>query len=68
MRRGHAELADFTDEAIADSALLDLAEKVGFEIDPANPYPDAFTGHVRQDYADGSSEEIEQGHMRGGVA
>lgn len=66
--RGHADLADFTDEAIGDPTLLELAEKVDFEVDPDNPYPDAFTGHVRLDYADGTSEEIEQGHMRGGVA
>ena len=52
---------------IADPALLEIAGKVVFEVDPDNPYPAAFTGHVRIDYEDGSAEEISQGHMRGGV-
>ncbi len=65
--RGHADLADFTPEGIADPALLDIAGKVGFEVDPDNPYPAAFTGHVRIDYTDGRVEEINQGHMRGGI-
>ncbi|MDF1608703.1 MmgE/PrpD family protein [Hoeflea sp. YIM 152468] len=64
--RGHAALADFTDEAIKDPDLLAIAGKVGFEIDPDNPYPAAFTGHVRIEYEDGSIEEAERGHMRGG--
>lgn len=66
--RGHAELGDFTDEAIADPALIDVAGKVGFEVDPANPYPKAFTGHVRVEYADGRVLEAERDHMRGGAA
>ncbi len=65
--RGHADLGDFTPEGIADPDLLAIAGKVGFEIDPDNPYPAAFTGHVRIDYVDGRVEEISQGHMRGGV-
>ena len=65
--RGHADLADFTPEGIADPALLEIAGKVGFEVDPDNPYPAAFTGHIRIDYDDGSVEEIAQGHMRGGM-
>jgi 2-methylcitrate dehydratase PrpD len=65
--RGHADLADFTPDGIADQALLDIAGKVGFEVDPDNPYPAAFTGHIRIDYDDGSFEEIAQGHMRGGM-
>ncbi|MFT7059416.1 MAG: 2-methylcitrate dehydratase PrpD [Pseudorhodobacter sp.] len=66
--RGHADLADFTPEGIADPALLQIAGKVGFEIDPENPYPAAFTGHIRIDYDDGSVAEISQDHMRGGIA
>ena len=66
--RGHADLADFTPDGIADPALLDIAGKVGFEVDPDNPYPAAFTGHIRIDYEDGTIEEISQGHMRGGIA
>lgn len=65
--RGQAGLGDFTERDIADPELLRIAGRVGFEIDPGNPYPDAFTGHVRLDYADGRVEEVEQGHMRGGA-
>ena len=65
--RGEAPLEGFTDTAIADEALLAVSSKVGFEVDPDNPYPAAFTGHVRIEYAGGTVEEHEQGHMRGGV-
>lgn len=65
--RGKAALADFTEESIRDDALLAIASKVDFEIDPDNPYPAAFTGHVRVEYADGTVKEHEQGHMRGGI-
>jgi 2-methylcitrate dehydratase PrpD len=65
--RGHADLGDFTPEGIIDPGLLDIAQKVGFEVDPDNPYPAAFTGHIRIDYTDGRVEEIAQGHMRGGM-
>lgn len=68
LARGHADLGDFTDIAINDPLLLDLAGKVGFEVDPANPYPAAFTGHIRLQYQDGRVLEIDQDHMRGGVA
>ncbi|MDG1378265.1 MAG: MmgE/PrpD family protein [Yoonia sp.] len=65
--RGRASLADFTPDGIADPKLLDIAGKVGFVVDPENPYPAAFTGHIRIDYDDGSVEEVNQGHMRGGI-
>lgn len=65
--RGHAELGDFTDASVTDPDLLAIAAKVGFEVDSANPYPAAFTGHVRIEYEDGSVEEAERGHMRGGA-
>ncbi|WP_265502587.1 MmgE/PrpD family protein [Paracoccus beibuensis] len=66
--RGRASLDDFTEAAIADRQLLELAGKVGFEVDPDNPYPNAFTGHVRLTYVDGEVREIDQRHMRGGAA
>ena len=65
--KGHATLGDFTPGEINNSILLEVASKVGFEIDPENPYPAAFTGHIRIEYVDGSIQEISQGHMRGGV-
>ena len=66
LARGHATLGDFTDEAIADPVLTGIAEKVGYRIDPDNPYPDAFAGHVRIEYEDGTVREAERPHMRGG--
>jgi len=64
--RGHADLGDFTDAAIADPALLALAAKVDFVIDPDNPYPSAYTGHVRIIYKNGTEAEARQGFLRGG--
>ncbi|KXF74888.1 2-methylcitrate dehydratase [Paramesorhizobium deserti] len=68
LARGRADLGDYTEATIADPALTDIAGKVGFEIDPANPYPKAFTGHVRITYEDGGIVEHEQNYMRGGAA
>jgi 2-methylcitrate dehydratase PrpD len=65
--RGHANLDDYTEAAINDEALLKIANIVDFEIDPDNPYPYQFTGHVRLTYADGRVEEAAQGFIRGGV-
>ena len=45
--RGNVGLADFTDAAVKDRALLALAGKVRYRIDPDNPYPNNFTGHIR---------------------
>jgi 2-methylcitrate dehydratase PrpD len=64
---GHAGLEAFTEERVRDPRLCALAAKVRYEIDPGNPYPDAFTGHVRVKLKDGRTLEERQGHMRGGV-
>ncbi|MDB5540452.1 MAG: MmgE/PrpD [Devosia sp.] len=65
--RRRAGLADFSDEAIADPALLDISRRVTYEIDPNDPYPDRFTGHVRVETHDGRVFERRQDHIRGGV-
>ena len=64
--RGHADLGDYSEESIADPELLKLAAKVNYEVDENNPYPAAFTGHVRLQFKDGSEQEVRQGFMRGG--
>ena len=51
--RGNVGLADFTDAAVKDRALLALAGKVRYRIDPDNPYPNNFTGHIRVTLRDG---------------
>ena len=65
--RRNIGLDDFTDAAVRDPAVLSLAAKVRYRIDPANPYPNAFTGHIRATLSDGSVIEERQPHMRGGV-
>ena len=50
---GNLGLDAFTDAAVADPAVRALAAKVRYRIDPANPYPNAYTGHIRAHAADG---------------
>jgi 2-methylcitrate dehydratase PrpD len=64
---GHAGLEAFTEERVHDPRLLALASKVRYEIDPDNPYPDEFTGHVRVKLKNGTTVEERQPHMRGGA-
>ena len=63
---GHAGLEAFTEERVRDERLRGLAAKVRYEIDPHNPYPEEFTGHVRAKLRDGSVVEERQPHLRGG--
>jgi 2-methylcitrate dehydratase PrpD len=64
---GDAGLAAFTDETVADPRIRALAAKVSFVIDPANPYPENYTGHLRATLRDGSIVEERQPHLRGGA-
>jgi 2-methylcitrate dehydratase PrpD len=64
---GDAGLAAFTEETASDPRLHALAAKVRYVVDPANPYPDEFTGHIRATLADGSVVEERQPHLRGGA-
>jgi 2-methylcitrate dehydratase PrpD len=64
---GEAGLQAFEDAAVRDRTRRDLAAKVSYVIDPANPYPRAFTGHVRATLRSGEVREFRQDHMRGGV-
>ena len=51
--RGHVAVGDFTDEAIADPAVLAVASKVRYETPEYPTYPQAFPGGVRVTLADG---------------
>jgi 2-methylcitrate dehydratase PrpD len=64
---GDAGLAAFTDETVADPRIRALAAKVSFVVDPDNPYPDNYTGHLRAILRDGSVVEERQPHLRGGA-
>jgi 2-methylcitrate dehydratase PrpD len=65
--RGNVGLGDFSDEAVRDPAVVELAGKVRYQIDPDNPYPKNFTGHIRAVLNDGRVVEERQPHMRGGA-
>src|SRR5438034_6134622 len=65
--RGNVGLDAFTDDAVKDARVLALASKVRYQIDPHNPYPNNFTGHIRAVLADGRVVEERQPHMRGGA-
>ena len=65
--RGGVGLDAFTEEAVRDPAVLALAAKVRYVVDPKNPYPNAFTGHIRAVLKDGRVVEERQPHFRGGA-
>ncbi len=65
--RGGVGLDAFTEEAVRNPDVLTLAAKVSYVVDPANPYPKAFTGHIRAVLNDGSVIEERQPHFRGGA-
>src|SRR6201995_838058 len=64
---GGVGLGAFTESAIRDSRVLSLAAKVKFVIDPQNPYPNNYTGHIRATLRDGSVIEERQPYLRGGA-
>jgi 2-methylcitrate dehydratase PrpD len=64
---GGVGLGAFTEAAIGDARVLALAAKVKFAIDPQNPYPANYTGHLRATLKDGSMIEERQPHLRGGA-
>lgn len=64
---GGVGLGAFTERAINDARVLALAAKVKFVIDPDNPYPNNYTGHVRVTMKDGRVIEERQPYLRGGA-
>jgi 2-methylcitrate dehydratase PrpD len=64
---GGVGLGAFTEEAIRDERVLALASKVKFVIDPDNPYPNNYTGHIKATLKDGSVVEERQPYLRGGA-
>jgi 2-methylcitrate dehydratase PrpD len=65
--RGNVGLDAFTDDAVQEPQVVELASKVRYQIDPQNPYPKNFTGHIRAVLMDGRVIEERQPHMRGGA-
>ena len=64
--KGRASLAEFTDEAVRDEAVLEVSGKVGYEIDASIDYPRQFIGQVTVRLRDGRRLEESQDHPRGG--
>jgi len=64
---GGAGFEAFTEKTVRDPRILALASKVRYAVDPDNPYPKAYTGHVRMTLRDGRVFEDRQPHIRGGV-
>ena len=68
MLRGDAGLRDYAESVVHDPAVRALAAKVRYVIDPDNPYPERFTGHLRVRLRNGEVYEARQDHFRGGVS
>jgi 2-methylcitrate dehydratase PrpD len=64
---GGAGFEAFTEKTVRDPRILALASKVRYVVDPNNPYPKAYTGHIRMTLKDGRVFEERQPHIRGGV-
>jgi 2-methylcitrate dehydratase PrpD len=64
---GEAGFEAFSERTVRDERILGLAGKVKYKIDPANPYPNRYTGHVKMTLGDGRVFEERQPHIRGGV-
>ena len=62
-----AGFAQFTEQRVHDAAVLELASKIRYRINPDDEYPRNFTGHLRATLRDGSEREFRQPYMRGGA-
>jgi 2-methylcitrate dehydratase PrpD len=63
---GRAGLAEFTDEAVQDPHVLDVARRVTYELDPAIDYPRQFVGDVEITLAGGRVVRERRDRPRGG--
>ena len=63
--RGDAGLNEFNESSIKDSEILELANKVNYEVDPENEYPKNYTGTLICETEDGTFTE-HQACFRGG--
>ncbi|MBI2186960.1 MAG: MmgE/PrpD family protein [Acidobacteria bacterium] len=64
---GRVGLAQFSEHRIHDAAVLALASKIRYAINPADEYPRTFTGHLRAVLRDGRAREYRQPCLRGGA-
>lgn len=66
--KGRAGLAEFSDEAVRDPAVLDVAARVHYDLDATIDYPRQFVGDVTVRLTDGRVLHAHQDHPRGGAA
>ena len=66
LTRGAAGLAEFTANSIRDPAILRLAAKVRYEVDPDDPYPENYVGAISVHLKDGRELSAVQPCLRGG--
>jgi len=64
---GGAGFEAFSARTVRDKRVLALAAKVRYRVDPDNPYPRGYTGHVKMTLKDGRVFEERQPHIRGGA-
>jgi 2-methylcitrate dehydratase PrpD len=62
-----AGLSAYSEPIVQRADLRTLAAKVRYVVDPANPYPKQFTGHVRVTLTDGRVLEERQAFFKGGA-
>ncbi|WP_366655666.1 MmgE/PrpD family protein [Fodinicurvata sp. EGI_FJ10296] len=62
-----AGLAQFTDQKVQNEDIRALMRKISYFIDPGNPYPQRFTGHLCARLKGGGEIEIRRNNLRGGM-
>jgi 2-methylcitrate dehydratase PrpD len=67
MLRDNAGLCEYDESVVHHPQVRALAAKVVYRVDPDNPYPRQFTGHLRATLRNGDVREARQDHFRGGV-
>lgn len=65
--KGDAGLGEYDEAVVKDPAMTRLAGKVSYIIDPVNPYPNQFTGHLRVTLKNGAVHEHRQAYFKGGA-
>jgi 2-methylcitrate dehydratase PrpD len=66
MIRDDAGLIDYEESVVHDPKIRELTNKISYKIDPNNPYPKKFIGHLKVTLKNGEVLEAYQGHFRGG--
>ncbi len=64
--RGDAGLAEFNADSVRDAAVLKLAARVDYQVDPDDEYPRNYSGRIIATLNDGRTVEAYQPHLRGG--